>query len=104
MDFWKTRDRSLIVTKGNLITDGEIRYLKKIMAAHIGKLEDTTLFDDDLQKKNVEFSKSVLSKLDSLSSMGNKKFSFAGLESDSDSVDEIIFRFEGSEVGKLSLC
>ena len=59
MDFWKTRDRSLIVTKGNLITDGEIRYLKKIMAAHIGKLEDTTLFDDDLQKKNVEFFKQL---------------------------------------------
>jgi len=96
---------SSTTTPSQLITAAEIKYLKKILAAHIVKLEDATLFDEDLQKKNVEFSKQILKKLDGLAEIKDKAFHLQLPDALDGSIiiDEINLLVRGASVGRISL-
>lgn len=109
MNFWKTRIRektmSTQVPSAPILSAAEIRYMKKILAAHIIKLDEATLFDEDLQKKNVDFSKQILRKMDSLEEMRDKAFylQLSGSSEASIMVDEINLASNGESVGRLVL-
>ena len=110
MDIWKTRNRRrLFMSLGSApqpaVTLTEIKYLKKILAAHISKLEEATLFDEDLQKKNVDFSRQILKKIDVLAEMKDKMLylQLSGTPDGSIIVDEINLSVKGESVGRLVL-
>jgi hypothetical protein len=93
------------VPSAPILSASEIRYMKKILAAHIIKLDEATLFDEDLQKKNVDFSKQILKKMDSLEEMRDKAFylQLPGENGASIMVDEINLSTNGESVGRLFL-
>jgi len=107
MDFWKNRNRRFFMSSVSpqLITATEIKYLKKILAAHITKLEGATLFDEDLQKKNVDFSRQILKKIDVLAEMKDKAFHLQLPDPLDNSiiVDEINLLVKGESVGRIVL-
>ena len=112
MDIWKTRNRRRLIMGPNLgvppqplVTLAEIKYLKKILAAHISKLEEATLFDEDLQKKNVDFSRQILKKVDALAEMKDKMLylQLSGTPDGTIIVDEINLSVKGESIGRLVL-